>query len=253
MIKNQDEFEAYIKQNGIGSNDKVADSVKSYISYLNSISKYLGIEICPENLNSIIDVDCLSSRLSKLGKISKKTISNYGSAMRQYVNMVQECKAFSSNTFNLGSMKEIELLRLYGEILKELKNRNIVRTQNSPVGDYTEWLVSNALSLKLAENSKSGYDAVDVDGTKYQIKGRRTTLGNNSRQLSAIRKYDEKDFDQLAAVIFDENFNILVAVLIPHDVIGEYASFQRHTNAHNLIVNDRVVDDPRVVCFRDKL
>jgi hypothetical protein len=35
-----------------------------------------------------------------------------------------------------------QLLKLYTRVIITLENRDVVRTQNSPIGDYTEWLVS---------------------------------------------------------------------------------------------------------------
>ena len=154
---------------------------------------------------------------------------------------------------NLNNLEIIELLRLQASITNELKRRKVVRTQNNPLGDYTEWLVSKAFNLQLAQNSKSGYDGITNDGLKIQIKGRRITPSNNSRQLSAIRKYDDNDFDELAAVIYDENFNILEAVLIPHDVIGEYANYREHVNAHILILKGPVLKDARIKDIKEKL
>jgi hypothetical protein len=84
-----------------------------------------------------------------------------------------------------------------------------------------------------------------------QIKGRRITPDNRSRQLSAIRKYDEKDFDELAAVIYDENFDVIDAVVIPHEVVGEYASFRKHVNAHILILKGPILSDRRVKCIKE--
>lgn len=139
-----------------------------------------------------------------------------------------------------------ELLNLHSSIIDELKAREIVRTKNNPVGDYTEWLIAQALDLQLATNSSAGYDGVDSNGVKIQIKGRRITPNNQSRQLSAIRKLDQKDFDQLAAVIFDENYEVIDAVLIPHEVISEYASYREHVNAHILHLRGAILEDSRV-------
>lgn len=146
----------------------------------------------------------------------------------------------------LSEMTVEELLRLQASATNGLKARGIVRTQNNPLGDYTEWLVSRALGLELQANSKAGYDGISKDGVRVQIKGRRVTPKNNSRQLSAIRKYDEKDFDALAAVIYDEDFNVIEALLIPHEVVGEYASYREHVNAHILILKGSILSDPRV-------
>lgn len=90
MIKYEKEYVLFLKKNGVGSNDKVASSVKSYISYLNSVSKYLNITIGPETVRTIDDINNLSSQL--IGKVASKTIKNYGSAMKQYVQMVAEKK-----------------------------------------------------------------------------------------------------------------------------------------------------------------
>ena len=87
MIKYEIKYKSYIKAKGVGSNDRVADSIKSYLSYLRSVSKHLNISITPKTLSSEIDIVNLSNKLK--GKVSDKTIKNYGSAMRQYVSMVK--------------------------------------------------------------------------------------------------------------------------------------------------------------------
>ncbi|WP_231758782.1 DUF6998 domain-containing protein [Microbulbifer elongatus] len=154
---------------------------------------------------------------------------------------------------NLEDLKIKELLKLQASVTKELQRREVVRTQNNPLGDYTEWLVANALDLELEANSKAGYDGISKSGVKIQIKGRRVTPKNKSRQLSAIRKYKERDFDELAAVIYDEEFNVIEALIIPHEVVGEYASYREHVNAHILILKGPILTDPRVRCIKQAL
>ena len=88
MIDYKNEYREFIIKKGVGKNDRVADSVKSYISYLNRISKYLNIIIEPKNLGTEQDIEIISSKLN--GVVSNKTIQNYKSAMRQYINMVKE-------------------------------------------------------------------------------------------------------------------------------------------------------------------
>ena len=53
----------------------------------------------------------------------------------------------------LTSLSDIELLSLHSEILTQLRFRGVIRTKNNPVGDYAEWLVSNALGMTLLSNS----------------------------------------------------------------------------------------------------
>ena len=154
---------------------------------------------------------------------------------------------------NLSELTIPELLKLQSSAVEELRARKVVRTANNPVGDYTEWLVAKALGLELVRNSSAGYDALSPSGVRVQIKGRRVTARNRSRQLSAIRKLEGQDFDELVAVIFNEAFEVVEAVSIPHAVVGEYGTFRKHVNAHILLVQGRLLEDPRVKSLRSEL
>jgi hypothetical protein len=148
--------------------------------------------------------------------------------------------------FMLESLTTQELLQYYALILSELRERKIVRTSNSPVGDYAEWLVAKQLGLNLVANSTSGYDAINSDGIKYQIKCRRLTQDNQSRQLSAIRNLNNNDFDYLIAVLFNERFELQLVLKIPHQIIEHYAQYRQHVNAHILILRGGILTDPLV-------
>lgn len=153
----------------------------------------------------------------------------------------------------LASLSNLELLSLHAGILTQLRSRGVVRTNNNPVGDYAEWLVSKALGMTLLNNSAAGADAIDADGLKVQIKARRVTPDNPSRQLSALRNYNVGDFDYLIAVIFDESYNILDAYKIPHAVIGLYAAHRKHVNAHIVILKGDILSDPQVISIKEQL
>ena len=85
-----------------------------------------------------------------------------------------------------------------------------------------------------------------MNGIKYQIKGRRITQKNKSRQLSTIRNLLGKDFDFLFGLIFDEKYQILVAVQIPYEVVEEYAEYREHVNGHILHLRGKVLEDKRI-------
>lgn len=69
-----------------------------------------------------------------------------------------------------------ELLTLFARVLEHLRDREVVRSGNNPVADYCESLVVKALNLKRLGGSNKGCDAVDhLNGTRYEIKGRRIT------------------------------------------------------------------------------
>ncbi len=132
-----------------------------------------------------------------------------------------------------------QLLALYADILHELRQRAIIRSTNNPAADYAEYLVATALDLDLATNSTAGYDATDrMDGTRYQIKGRRPTMKNPSRQLGAIRNLPARHFDYLAGVLFAEDFSVARACLIPAAVVEREAIYIAHTNSWMLHLRD---------------
>lgn len=141
----------------------------------------------------------------------------------------------------------VSKLKEYASILNSLHAAGVVRTYNSPVGDYAEWLVSAKLHLQLEKNSEKGYDAIDVEtGLRYQVKSRWMHPGKNSRQLNVIRNYDDNQFDYLVAVIFGNDFDVSEAYLIPHDVPKEYFPFNKHQNGIVVTLTQEFIKDARV-------
>jgi hypothetical protein len=136
-----------------------------------------------------------------------------------------------------------ELLRQHIEIIEELRAQGILRTENNPTGDYAEWLFCRTFGWEQAPNSEKGFDATAPDGTTYQIKARRLSGRNNSRQLSAIRTLE---FDFLAVVLFDKWYEVTKAALIPLEVVERRATFTKHVNGFRFLATDAVWDEPGV-------
>lgn len=141
---------------------------------------------------------------------------------------------------DLNSLSNRDLLRLYSELMSELRSREIVRSSNGPGADVAEGLVAKALSLSLNVASTAGFDGVDTSGRKIEIKCRRLTRHNKSRQLSAIRNLEGAHFDFLAGVLFNEDFSVLKAALIPYGVVKDHSVFVKHTNAWKFVLRDGV-------------
>lgn len=140
----------------------------------------------------------------------------------------------------LTGLSPSQLLDLHSRIIDELRTRQLVRTSNNPVGDLAEYLFCKAFGWERAGNSHAHLDAIDTAGLRYQIKARKITSHNASRQLGAIRELDKGHFDFLAAVLFSERFEVRRAILIPHAVIGTQAKFVARTNSHKFFLRDDV-------------
>ncbi len=146
-----------------------------------------------------------------------------------------------------------ELLKLYTELMAELRSRGIVRSANGPGADVAEGLVAKALSLTLNTASTAGYDGIDPHGRKIEVKCRRLTRHNDSRQLSAIRNLESAHFDLLAGVLFNEDFSVMKAALIPFEVVKKHAVFVKHTNGWKFVLRDSIWAEPGVEDITEQL
>jgi hypothetical protein len=145
---------------------------------------------------------------------------------------------------DLKNLEKRDLLQLYGRLMEELRQRELIRSSNNPVSDYAEKIVCEKLKLSIQGKSSKGYDAIDEkSGIKYQIKARRLTSHNKSRQLGVIRNIDQKLFDYLIAVIFDESFKPIEIWRIPRETIPKYARYSQHQNGHILVLAGKVLED----------
>jgi len=138
------------------------------------------------------------------------------------------------------------LLQVHTFVIDELRERKIVRSSNSPLGDYAEHVFEKAFHWKLENNAASGHDAVDMNGLRYQIKGRRITTHNPSRQLSFLRRLPEKKFDFLAAALFNADYSVYRAALVPHVVLEPRSRFSKYTNGWLFKLEDIVWMLPEV-------
>jgi hypothetical protein len=162
---------------------------------------------------------------------------------------------------NLSELTPPQLLALHAKLCDELRSRGITRSANNPTGDLAEYLFCKAFGWTQAGNSHANVDAIGTDGTRYQIKGRRITQYNNSRQLSAIRDLGGAHFDFLAGVLFSEDYAVMRGALIPHAVAIARATFVERTNSHRFLLRDDiwsaagvrdVTAELRAVTFKDR-
>jgi hypothetical protein len=141
---------------------------------------------------------------------------------------------------DFASLMPPQLLVLHSQIADELRERGITRSSNNPTGDLAEYLFCKALRWTQAGNSQANIDAFDEAGIRYQSKGHRTTRFNKSRQLSAIWDMAGSHFDFLAGVLFNEDYTVQRAAIIPHDVVLASAAYVSRTNSHRFLLRDDV-------------
>ena len=140
MIVHKRQYYEWIQQRGVGLNDKVASSPDSYISYMNSVSELLLQDISPAILSTEEDVLAIARSLE--GHKAPGTISNYKSAMRQYVAMVQ---ALSLSPQPTSALVPLDDLAEEGEIAPT-GTKNSSATEHNLYSSYREVLLEHLLS-----------------------------------------------------------------------------------------------------------
>ncbi len=147
---------------------------------------------------------------------------------------------------NIEHLVTQDLLGLYNAIEERLQDKGVIRTKNNPVGDYAEYLFCNTFDWKQASNSQKSIDAINTQGTTYQIKARRQSRGIDSRQLSALRDLNENSFDYLAGLVFNPDYTVYKAAIIPIKVVVNLSTYVEHTNSWKFFLKDSVWNLPEV-------
>lgn len=229
-------------------------AVSSYLANCRYVERIIGQDLADIPLDDD-KVQTILDRLAEAGTLPAR-MSDCGSALRMYarfcvVGSATAVKPVSNAVCahpkapplvdDLSNSRARELLGLHAAVIDEFRRRGIGRTGNAPIGDYAGTLFARAFGWMLEANSAAGNDAIDTACVRYQIKARRVTPSHPSRQHGAIRKLPQRPFDYLAAVLFDAEFDILRAVLIPVNTVIDVAKPVPHTNSWRVMLSDRLI------------
>jgi hypothetical protein len=153
------------------------------------------------------------------------------------------------------NLKNSELISLYGELISELKKRNIIRTKNV-VGDLGERFAidfySNSSQLESlfdAPPSTKSIDAVGENGNRYAIK---SITGNLTGVFYGLPHRDsdelpEKLFDYLLIVIFSECYKVQAIYELTWDQFLIHKKWHGRMDAWNVSVNKKVKEQANMV------
>lgn len=127
--------------------------------------------------------------------------------------------------------------------MRELRERDVIRTNNNPVGDIAEALVHAHYGGERASFVQAGWDVMTLDGEHIQVKAVRTTPTNMRTNLSPIR---DSDYDSVVVVIFDEDFRVTEGLKFPRAVVEERFEPTVHVNGRIVRLTKALRMDPRV-------
>ena len=114
---------------------------------------------------------------------------------------------------NLEDLDNDELISLYPKLLKELKRREIIRTNNL-IGELAEFIAASEYKknsqlpqLQLNLKSTKNVDAISIKGERYAIK---STSGTGTGVFGSLPNEDDGivHFEYLILVIFNKDYTL---------------------------------------------
>ena len=130
-----------------------------------------------------------------------------------------------------------QLLADWAAIMRQLRARDVIRTNNNPIGDIAEAIVAAHYNGKRGSFSQAGWDVRLADGTKLQVKALRLTGARGRRNLSPIR---DTDYDAVIAVMFNEDFRVTEALRIPRTTVEQLFPHRPHVNGRIITVTNKL-------------
>ena len=143
----------------------------------------------------------------------------------------------------LDSMSDDELARAWARCMRKLRTRDLIRTANTPVGDYAERICCDRFDLTRMGFSEKSVDAVDNTGPLPDQGPTPDPREPQSPARRDPRHRQEEAFDTLLAVIFNEDLEVLEIWSIPHAVVSE--ALVPRTNSTRFVLTPAVQNDPR--------
>lgn len=118
-----------------------------------------------------------------------------------------------------------QLLRLEASIVTELRRRDLVRTNNKPLGDIAEHIVWLARGGVMEPNSTKSHDITTESGQRIQVKAMANRAAGVGARFSPFRS---ADYHTAVFLVFDAAFEIVGAHEVAADDIEQNVRFVPH-------------------------
>ena len=146
-------------------------------------------------------------------------------------------------TYDPSSRTTRELLADWAAIMRQLRARDIIRTNNNPIGDIAEAVVALHHGGQRGSFSQAGWDVLLPDGERLQVKALRLAGASGRRNLSPIR---DADYDAVIVVIFDEDFRVTEGLRIERATVEQLFPHRAHVNGRVITVTQKLRSHPDV-------
>lgn len=146
-------------------------------------------------------------------------------------------------TYDAPTRTTAQLFEDWAAVMRELRARDVIRTNNNPVGDIAEAIVTAHFQGERGSFSQAGWDVRTADGERIQVKAMRRTPSTKRTSLSPIR---DRDYDSVVVVIFDEDFRVTEGLRMTRDFVEEHFPHKAYVNGRVISVTHTLRRHPAV-------
>ncbi len=156
---------------------------------------------------------------------------------------------------NIQTLQTEELVSLYSKIIKELKKRKIIRT-NNVVGELGEFYAMeiynstpNLPNLAPAPIGTENIDAIDRKGKRYSIKSTSTSTTSvfYGLQEKGSTKIDEQSFEYVIICQFDDDYALEHIYQIDWNTFLKHKHWQSRMKAWYLTITKKLILDSKII------
>ena len=154
---------------------------------------------------------------------------------------------------DLTKFEILQLLSLYGDILKELKKRGAIRGNNL-VGDIGEYFAvdfynktKNLPKLQLAAESTKNFDAIGNNGKRYTIK---CTTNKTTGVFYGIEKDSELKpalFEHVIVVVLNEYYKPELILELDWETFNKFKRWHSRMKAFNLTITNKLKAEAKII------
>lgn len=156
---------------------------------------------------------------------------------------------------NIKEFNTEQLLELYSQLLVELKQRNIIRSNNL-VGEIGEYFAINFYSkqkglpnLQAAPTGAKNIDAISREGERYSIKCTTTKTTGVFYGLNSIGSNEEQRqlFEYVIIVVLDDLYRLKQLLQIDWDTFLVHKHWHSRMGAWNLLINKELIKAATII------
>jgi len=156
---------------------------------------------------------------------------------------------------DLEDLKPTELIDLYSQIIKMLKERGIIRSKNI-IGDLGEYLAiehycntPNLPKLQQAPTNTQNVDALSTKGERYSIKASSSRLTGVFYGLNPPDSTgpEIQKFEFVIVVVFDDDFKLLKILELDWDMFLKFKKWHKTMRAWNLSITKELIESAKIV------